>query len=334
MQMRSRFTLLILVLGVLVFGTTGLAYNESPMLAERVAGGELPPVEERLPEEPIVVEPPHTIGRYGGEYRVAFTGTDMWTGEVGAFMGKGSLIKENGDFEIVPDVAESWEWADDATWLKVNLRPGIRWSDGHPFTADDLVFWYEKIAMNEEISPSVQSHFVAGGEVVEVEKLDTYTVRFNFAVPHPLFVNYLSRFGHRIVVPAHFLQNYHPDFVAMEELEAKTAEYGYEHWWQLFQYKQTMLNWRRATREVDAPTLLPYTVVERSTDVIHLERNPYYYKVDPEGNQLPYVDRIRAERVSNREVNCRPSPASLTSSMGTRPICPCTINMPIPTTST
>ena len=278
--------------------------SEAPMLAERVARGELPPLEQRLPNEPFVVEPLHEIGSYGGTVRVAHTRVHLWWHEVWN-MGLSRLLQTGPEGNVIPHVAAGWDFSPDAQTFTLYLREGLKWSDGHPFTADDILFWYEDVLLNETLTPSISATWRPGGEVVRIEKIDDLTVRYQFATANPHFVTALATNTGDVVgayLPKHYLQRFHPTYVAEADLSALTAEQGFEQWWQLFQDYAGKLTTQHGQRPVDAPTLSPYVVVRREGNVTNLERNPYFWKVDTAGNQLPYIDSVRAELVGNVEV--------------------------------
>ena len=138
------------------------SYQEAPMLAEMVASGDLPPVEERLPINPIVIKPEESVGKYGGALRKTVSGQRSM-GEMGWWVEE-PLTLHSPKGVIVPNVAEGWSWNDDHTQLTLNLRKGIKWSDGEPFTANDMMFWWEDIILNEELTPSPPTLLSRGGE--------------------------------------------------------------------------------------------------------------------------------------------------------------------------
>ncbi len=278
--------------------------RESPILAARVAQGELPPLEQRLPNEPFVVEPLHEIGSYGGTIRTAYTRVNVWWHEVWN-LGLSRLLQTGPDGNVIPHVAAGWDFSSDAKTLTLYLREGLRWSDGHPFTADDIMFWYEDVLLNEALTPSIPALWRPGDEVVRIEKIDDYTVRYQFAAANPLLVTLLATNTGDVVdayLPKHYLERFHPNYVAEADLRALTEEHGFEQWWQLFQDYAGKLATQHGQRRVNAPTLSPYVVVRREGNVANFERNPYFWKVDTAGNQLPYVDNVRAELVGNVEV--------------------------------
>lgn len=288
------------VLGITLVMSMGVSaqYHEAPELAERVARGELPPVEERLPQEPLVLDVLEEIGQYGG------TWSRLWMG-LSDSAGPSRITTERLLFwsadghSVEPNLLRDIEISEDVREFTLHMREGIRWSDGVPFTSEDIMFWWEDVILNEELTPAVPSWLVVGGETVEVEALDTYTVRFTFAEPYGIFTNYLAGpQGHNAgLTPKHYLKQFHPNYVDEDELDALAAEYSYDFWFQLFQYKNEF--WSHTER----PTLSAWvTTTPGHEQYFVLSRNPYYWKVDPAGHQLPYVDEIVHALVEDVEV--------------------------------
>jgi peptide/nickel transport system substrate-binding protein len=268
------------------------AYNEAPELAEQVAAGTLPPIEERLPVNPRVVEPAEEIGQYGGAFYDLYDG-----GRLAEFrqFGYENLVRWNpaGD-EVVPNIAESWEVSDDATTYTFHLREGLKWSDGELFTADDILFWWEHVETNEEIYPSgPYAYYVVGGEPATVTKIDDLTVEFKFSKPHGLFLQLLSApYGVRVTqFPEHYLSQFskelNPDGVAEMMAADGATEYG--PWWigRVGSYGHDA-----EYNDPARPSLQPWIPTEpfRGKERFTFVRNPYYFKIDPACNQLPYIN--------------------------------------------
>ncbi len=291
--------LVCLVILSLVFGFASISfaqdYNEAPMLAELVEQGKLPSVEERLPEEPMIVEPIEEVGEYGGTLRLAMVSASNWC-EASQHTMEYLIERDPRDYtELIPGLAESWELSDDGKNFTLTLRKGLKWSDGHPFTTDDILFWWEDVILNDELTPVKPTHWMPGGELMEVEKVDDYTVKFHFAVPYYGVVYYFSQVGSwgcqgQCFMPKHALDKYHIKY--NPEADELAKEEKYDHWWQLFQYKAVPTN-RDDQQRPDIPTMGPWIVKEVLPDGVIWERNPYYWKVDTAGNQLPYIDRLR-----------------------------------------
>jgi peptide/nickel transport system substrate-binding protein len=275
----------------------GMTYHEAPQLAEMVAAGVLPPVEERLPTDPLVVEPYDSIGVYGGTWHMGMRGgTD--DALLRRTVGYQSLVRWSPDWSgIVPDVASSWEASDDGTEYIFHLRPDMKWSDGIPFNADDVMFWYEDIILNDTIRPDKPSWLITNGDLVVVEKLDEYTVKFTFSAPNGLFMQRLCTPDgiEPVSFPKHWLMNYHEKYVDKAELDAMVEDSGLESWDQLFLARGGEIGAGRFWQNAGFPTLYPWMVETPQTPdgtQIVLVRNPYFFKVDPEGNQLPYLDKV------------------------------------------
>jgi peptide/nickel transport system substrate-binding protein len=278
-----------------------VAYGESPMLADKVAAGELPPVAERLPENPMVIEPFKEIGTYGGELRFGFQGDNPGWGGMWYTVGWENLVIWKPDFSgVMPNIAESWEVSDDVTEYTFHLRKGMKWSDGVDFNADDIMFYIEDVLFNTEISESgpIADWLPRDGmEDFKAEKIDDYTVKFIFAKPNGTFLYVLAEWGGRHITwfPKHFLQQYHKTYNAdVDSLLAN--EEGVEDWVALFNKYACgpADDTQNFFRYPQRPTLFPWVITEPlgTGTQLKLERNPYYWKVDSEGNQLPYIDSI------------------------------------------
>ena len=279
----------------------GRQFQEAPMLQQRVEAGSLPPVADRLPENPLVVVPPEQIGPYGGTWTRFATGPQD-VGIVEARFAYEGLVRWDAmGQKILPNLATHWEVADGGRTYTFWLRKGVRWSDGHPFSADDISFWYENDLQNRELTPVVARDFQRGDAVMEMEKVDAYTVRFRFKRPNGLFLKLLAwgRGYEMLRDPAHYLAQFHPRYVALEKLEAMAREHGFDFWHQLF-------NDKRDWRNPDMPRLWPWVVVAPPPARPSVfERNPYYWKVDPEGNQLPYINRMTFEIYNPETINLK-----------------------------
>ena len=288
------------LLGTAVVSAQG-QYLESPMLAEMVAAGDLPPVEERLPLNPAVVTPFNEVGTYGGSMRVGFTGSNPGWGGLWYITGWENMVSWAPDFSgVVPNIAESWEVSDDVREYTFHLREGMKWSDGMPFTADDIMFYIEDVLFNEELTvggPVADWLPREGAEELVVEKIDDYTVKFTFANPYGVFLYNLAQWNGRHLTwfPKHYLSQFHADYNPdVDELVA--AEDGVEDWVSLFNLKASgpTDDTNNYFNNLERPLLFPWipTSVLGANPQMTMARNPYYWKVDSEGNQLPYIDEI------------------------------------------
>ena len=293
--MIRKLTVVLLTGVICLIGVTSalaVTYNEAPMLRTMVAAGELPPVEERLPEEPLVVPVIEEIGQYGGMVNLTHTGTGQWSSGGFQIIRFENLLRMAPDGTILPNVAKDWKLSDDAKAITIYLRKGMKWSDGVPFTADDLMFWWEDVTLNDELTPVKPKEWCPGGEPMRMEKIDDYTIRLHFAVPNPL-VELSLVYGQRpFRFAKHHMKQFHPRYTPMEELEEMVKEEGFDHWYQLFNRKYEGYFGPGPGAGVDFPTLRPYVLKQIKGENYLAERNPYYWKVDPAGNQLPYIDRV------------------------------------------
>jgi len=267
-------------------------YSEAPMLAELVAQGDLPPVGERLPAEPVVLTPNGEVGEYGGTWHQAqesdfpewmmlqiYEGLGMWNPRQSAF---------------VPELAESWEYNADNTELTLRLRKGIKWSDGQPMTADDYLFWWNEVVLgtDDDDNPSPWTWFqqpwtLAGGEPMQLEKIDDYTILHRFGAPNPnAHYWWETEPIYQRIWPSHYLKQFHPNY----------AE-GVADWQPLVEVVRF-----HGVGNPDMPVVTPWKTVQYVADQrLVLERNPYFWKVDSEGNQLPYIDRIEVSYVGTMD---------------------------------
>ena len=204
-------------------------FNEAPVLAELVKQGKLPPVEKRLPDEPAVVEPVEEIGQYGGTWRrAALSPTDT---QIQERLGYEPLVRWARDGKtLIPNLCTSWKIGEGGRVYTFYLRKGVKWSDGEPFTADDIIFWYEDVLLNKELTPTFPKWLTVEGSPAKVEKVDTYTVRFRFPRPYSLFLDYLAGpegpGPNLFNYPRHYMRQYHPKYTSKEKLDTMVKEAG------------------------------------------------------------------------------------------------------------
>jgi peptide/nickel transport system substrate-binding protein len=264
-------------------------FNEAPMLAERVAAGELPPVEERLPlaEDIPVVDVVEEIGVYGG------TWTDVtqysWAGQIRLMM-YDPPVRWAADYsDYVVGSLRSWEYNADGTQLTLNFRRGIKWSDGEPFTTEDLRFAWEDLMLNEDFTAVTVPGYMRNedGTPAVVEFPDEATMVITWTQPQWLAHTILAQ-GYweweRWMYPKHYLTQFHPAYSDSGDYSALETN---ALWYQ----------------NPDFPTIFAWQLVEFVPGQSwRFERNPYYWKVDAEGNQLPYIDFVEFELVEDAEV--------------------------------
>ena len=291
----------------IVLNNVPSSFQEAPMLAALVASGDLPPVEERLPTNPLVIEPADGIGKYGGTWFRAFTGPA--DGQNMERPLKDHLLYfDTGMTDVQPNIAESWTVNDDATVFTFTLRTGLKWSDGDDFTTEDIMFWYNQMLLNDDINPTTPAWAVHGGETLLYEKIDDVTFRVTAAKSYGLFIPLIASVivagphtrgdsGGGGYAPSHYLQQFHPDFVGLETATANAVAAGFDNWSNYF------LNRNHANANPDSPMMTAWRVTQSiSTSEWAFERNPYYWAVDTDGNQLPYMDKVVLTLAENLEV--------------------------------
>lgn len=295
--MKRILLLALVMLLVLSAGAAAAKYNEAPMLAKLVKEGKLPPVEERLPKEPLVVKVVEEIGQYGGTWRrAAVSYGDV---QLTARLTYESLVRWNADgSDVIPNVAKKFEISDDGRIFTFYLREGMKWSDGHPFTAEDFEFWWKDVVLNEDLYPVPPEWLTINGKLAEFRKLDDYTIQFEFPEPYALFIRQMAYNGEWVTqYPKHYLKDFHPNYIGLEKANAKAKEAGLEFWYQLFNAV------RDPRRYPECPVIWAWRVtVPSPATTIVAERNPYYWKVDAEGNQLPYIDKVTHDVVENSQI--------------------------------
>jgi peptide/nickel transport system substrate-binding protein len=265
-------------------------YNEAPMLADMVAAGDLPPVDERLPAEPVVVEVTDTVGQYGGTWHTV-TGDAGGLGNIKMKLYE-PLWRWNPDYTgYEPGLAASYEMNDACTEITWHLREGIRWSDGEPYTTEDLKFWWEDLALNQDfavVSVPWYGYQTDGTTPMDVTFPDDYTMVWSNFKPNCI-APYIIAQGfwemEPLHSPKHYLSQFHPtynsDVTSYEDLELNRK------WWE----------------NPDHPVLFAWHVESQTPgERTVFVRNPYYWKVDPEGNQLPYIDRMDVSIIADPEV--------------------------------
>ncbi len=265
-------------------GTAEMTYSQAPMLDSMG----LPPVEERLPENPKVITPFESVGEYGGSFQrsVAFFPPDERIPTTFAPEGFWELNKPMaGEGPVTPNVAETWEWNADGTELIINLRKGLKWSDGEPFTADDVVFFWNDVVADPEVSfPWYYGsmYYQSDGSAPIVTKIDEDTVKFEY-----IETSFLNEVRYSevafIALPEHILAQYHPKYNADSDYATFNTE---------------ILTFEGKSYNV---TISPWYMESFDPEQkMTLVRNPYYFKVDTAGQQLPYMDKVEIYVVGDR----------------------------------
>ena len=283
--LRLSVCLLVVALGAVTAAAGEMTYKEAPMLAEMVKAGTLPPVEQRLPAEPLIVPPIEKVGKYGGTWHRAFTG-------IKDFHAFGRQVYDpilrwprNPKDPIQPGLAQKWEWSADGKVLTLFLRKGLKWSDGQPFTTADITFWWNDIELDQNITKTPHIEWIVNGKPMELEVVDETTIKLKFAAPNGLAERVglafhgnqwplgFERFG--FFAPRHYLEQFHPKY------NKALTDY------KMFEEKSFDFN-------VDRPVMTAWQIKEWGPGATRMvaKRNPYYWKVDPAGQQLPYIDEM------------------------------------------
>jgi peptide/nickel transport system substrate-binding protein len=263
-----------------------LRLKEAPMLAKLVEAGKLPPLEQRLPDEPLVIPLVERSGYYGGVWRSFHLTMDMIP--VRLITNYYGFTRWQPDVSnICPGIARSWQIEDGGKKTIFKLRKGIKWSDGFPFTSKDIIFWWQ--LCNDKRTMYVPPEWAySNGQLMSVSAPDDYTVVFEYNQPFyflPLIMATGFWVPEFLFMPAHYLKQFHPNYNS-----------AYSDFNILVEKNKFLENPER-------PSLGPWHLVYISDtrDKVIYERNPYYYAVDPQGRQLPYIDRIESIRVQDAE---------------------------------
>ena len=283
------------------------SFSESPLCAAKAAAGEIPALEDRLPENPLVISPAESIGEYGGTWYRAFTGpADGQNME--RPMKDHILFFGTNMTDVQANIAESWTSNADATEFTLTLRKGLKWSDGDDYNTDDIMFWYDHMVTNEDLVPTPPSWMKSGGELLTFTAVDKETLQINSSEPYGLLITLLASVvvagphtrgdaGLGLYAPSHYLSDFHPDVIGLDEANAKAEAAGYESW------AKYMLFLNHANANPDSPMMTAWKVVKPITsDQWALERNCFYYAVDTDGQQLPYMDKVVLDLAENLEV--------------------------------
>ncbi|MEQ9490041.1 MAG: ABC transporter substrate-binding protein [Alphaproteobacteria bacterium] len=266
-------------------------YTETPYFGHAVIDETMAPVEERLPETPLVETFDHKwqqVGKPGGSIRMLMRRAKD-TRQMTVY-GYARLMRYTPELDLQPDIAESID-VEDGRIFTIHLRPGHKWSDGAPFTAEDFRYWWEDIAWNTELYPVGPPSFMkAQGEYPKVDFIDDTTIRYTWSKPHPDFLPGLAKASpDYIYAPAHYLKKFHANYADPEELEKLVELKGQRSWASMHTNEGRLYR----NDNPDLPTLQPWVVqTESPSNRFVFERNPYFHRVDPAGNQLPYVDNI------------------------------------------
>ena len=289
---RTYFSLLIFILALVPAAPSqAQSFIEPPMFADQVKAGKLPPVEKRVPAEPAIATfdlPWQEIGRHGGMItNLMERAADIR--RMSAY-GYARLAGYVPGYKIEADILKSFD-VKDGREFTFTLRKGHRWSDGHPFTTDDLRYFWEDMALNKELSPDgPPKEMLVDGRPPKVEVIDEVTIRYTWDAPNSFFLTSLASASPLMIYrPAHYLKRFHKRYAKPDKLDEQIKKRSRRDWVDLH------FNRDRSARldNPEMPVLDPWVNTTPSpSERFVFERNPYYHRVDPQGRQLPYIDQI------------------------------------------
>ena len=281
-------------------------YKEADILKSKSSSGALPPVKDRLPENPLVIKPVESIGKYGGDWKLALVGGGSLS-MLFRYQAYEPLLRYTPDWSgVTLNVAEAFDGNTDSTVYTIRLRKGMKWSDGHPYTTADVKFWYDTVLTDKRVAVTSQGHWKQGGKPAKLEIVDEQTFKVIFEKPNGMFALQVawSNWDHTTRCPKHYLEQFHIDYNPKADELAKTR--GFQSWIASFQaasgFQEDNTFFLNSSKK---PTLNAwyFTIAPgENTERVVAERNPYYWKVDTEGNQLPYMDRIVYQMVADPQV--------------------------------
>ncbi len=289
--MRRLIALLILALGVGTAAAQTPAYKEVPSLADKIKAGNLPAIEQRLPDQPSVAAfqwPGQGPGEYGGQLDILMSSAKDTRYLV--IYGYARLVGYNSKYEIAPDILESFE-VEQGRIFTFHLRKGHKWSDGSPFTTEDFRYYWEDVANNPDLTPiGPPVEMLVDGEAPKVEVLDETTIRYSWSKPNAEFLPALARsYPLFIFRPSKYLKKFHIKYADKKKLEKDAKDAGQRNWAALHNKRDNQYK----NDNPKLPTLDPWVLKTKPpADRFVFERNPYYFRIDPQGRQLPYIDKV------------------------------------------
>lgn len=273
--------------------------KEAPVLTETVSAGKLPPLKARLPQQPKVIQPIEKNGCYCDSWNMATVGA----GNIGGIHSRcfyTALVHWSQDWEsLEPGIAARWDVSPDGREFTFHLRPGLKFSDGHPYTTRDVAFFMQYIINNPRLSPNPPQWLRQGKIPAKFEVLDDYTFRFTFARPNGIFLMQMANESTGFFAPAHYYKTLIPPFISEAAADSIARANGFSKWNAFF---TSVLS--SPAQNPDLPVLYPWQRVtprDQAQDRWIFERNPYFYATDTDGRQLPYFDRVVIANVSDVE---------------------------------
>ncbi|MDG1886636.1 MAG: ABC transporter substrate-binding protein [Alphaproteobacteria bacterium] len=290
---------------ILMFTQYAFGYSESPLLKKMVKNGELPPVESRLPKTPRTIDYSSrnlSIGKYGGTIKMLMARAKD-ARQMTVYGYARLLIFKPKTFEFQPDILESFDVIDGKKFI-FNLRPGHKWSDGHRFSTEDFRYWWEDVANNTELSPVGPPKVMkVEGQLPQFRVLNELTIEYEWEKPNPDFLVALAGASPLYIYrPAHYMRQFHRNFVTESELQIRVSAAKQRNWAALHNKMDNLYR----NDNINLPVLQPWVCVSKtSSNRLRFKRNPYFHRIDPSGQQLPYVDEFVFGIASNKLISAK-----------------------------
>jgi len=298
-------------------GGCTMSFSENPKITEYNAmilgNPDLPPVADRLPDDPLVIIPNTLVGIHGGQMNHLGNNTEAGTGEFTSVRNTNLVVFDDQLKKIHPLVAQSYEWNDDFTELTFHTRPGLKWSNGDPFTAHDITFWYMDFILDENIYPKRPTKWMIAEKPMIAETINDTTMKFILPSPKPGLVGQIAGDYGATYLPKKFLSQFHPKYNPDADKLAQAA--GLENGYAAIHLYYHGTDWTDAPspmlKNIDAatklgvhtkPMLEPWVLISEDADHRRWVPNPYYLGVDSAGQQLPYIDQMFERYVPQAEV--------------------------------
>ncbi|MEM9145190.1 MAG: ABC transporter substrate-binding protein [Pseudomonadota bacterium] len=272
-----------------------VAMIETPALLDRVEAGTLPPVAERVPATPLIADlkaRDRRPGVHGGMLRMFVTrAKDV---RYMAAYGYARLVGYDESYRLRPDILRDVTTSEDGRAVTLHLRPGHRWSDGHPFTTEDLRYWWEDVANHPDLSPKGPPiEMLVDGRPPKVDVIDPVTIRYTWHAPNPRFLPALARARPVYIYrPAHYMKLCHAAYADPQALAALVEKKNARDWAQLHNRIDNLYKFDNP----ELPVLQPWrNTSPKNGQRYVLKRNPFFHRIDAEGRQLPYIDSVELE---------------------------------------
>ena len=290
---------------ILSFANYAFGYSESPLLSKMVKNGKLPPVESRLPQTPRVIDFAGRnleIGKFGGTLKMLMARAKD-ARQMTVYGYARLLIYKPKTFEFQPDILQSFDVIQGKKFI-FNLRPGHKWSDGHPFTAEDFRYWWEDVANNPKLSPVGPPKVMkVDGKLPQFRILDNLSIQYEWEKPNPDFLAALAGASPLYIYrPAHYMRQFHENFTANSELQKLVTTAKQRNWAALHNKMDNLYR----NDNIDLPVLQPWVCISKSSsNRLRFKRNPFFHRIDPKGQQLPYIDEFIFGIASNKLISAK-----------------------------